>query len=110
MPWFRFTGDARVTLRFRDAECELTFAVLGGAEPWTWVAQRKNNPQHHVVLVRSGNVLGLRVLMEDGFDVPAASPAEKVMQAAVKSGFAEALPDEKRSRQELVRAKRARTR
>ena len=108
MPWFRFIEEARLTLPFKNGSCELTFANLEGDEPWAWVAQRRGVPGKQIVLVRSGNMLGLRVaLREEGFSVPAGSAAERVMFAAVKCGYAEELPDDERWRWELIKARRA---
>ena len=108
MPWFRFIEEARLTLPFKNGSCELTFANLEGDEPWAWVAQRRGVPGKQIVLVRSGNMLGLRVaLREEGFSVPAGSAAERVMFAAVKCGYAEELPDDERWRRELIKARRA---
>ena len=108
MPWFRFIDDARVTLRFRNGTCELNFANLGGADGWAWVAQKSGKSSAQIVLVRRGNVMALQVaLKSEGFDVPAGGPAERIMRAAEKSGYAEELPDEKRWREELIRARAA---
>jgi hypothetical protein len=106
MPWFRFLDEARVTLPFRNGSCDLAFANLDGEDPWSWVAQRRGVPGKQVVLVRRGNMLGLRVaLRESGFGVPAGSAAERVMRAAVKCGYAEELPEDERWRHELLRAR-----
>lgn len=108
MPWFRFIDEVRVTLPFKNGRCELTFANLDGDEPWSWVAQRRGCPDKQIVLVRSGNMLGLRAaLREDGFSVPVGSAAEKVMRAAVKCGYAEELPEDERWRRELLSTRMA---
>lgn len=106
MPWFRFLQDPRVTLSFRNGKCALNFANLGGEESWAWVAYREGEYNRQVVLVRAGNVAGLNDAVRfHGFEVPAGGPGEKIMRAAVKCGFAEGLPEEKRWRDELVRAR-----
>ena len=111
MPWFRFLDDARVTLPFRNGKCALNFANLGGDEGWGWVAYREGEYNAQIVLVRAGNVAGLNdALRIDGFEVPAGGPAEKIMRAAVKCGHAEELPEEKRWREELLRARALATR
>src|SRR5687768_5269365 len=93
MPWFRFIDDARVTLRFRNGACELNFADLGQENGWVWVAQKSGKSPTQIVLVRRENVLALRVaLKSEGFDVPTGSPAERIMRAALKSGYAEDCP------------------
>lgn len=108
MPWFRFTNDARVVLPFRNGGCELTFANVGGELPWAWVAQKRTGSGQQVVLLQTGNIVALRVaLFEEGFCVDAGSAAEKVMQAAVKCGHAEDLPDDERWRRELLSARAA---
>ena len=108
MPWFRFTDETHVTLRFRNGACDLTFANLGGDLSWAWVAQKRDSPAGPVVLVRAANVVALRVaLRETGFSVPSGSAAERVMRAAVKCGYAEELPEEERWRRELLAARRA---
>ena len=108
MPWFRFVDDGRVTLPFRNGKCVLNFANIGGDEGWAWVAYREGDYNARIVLVRAGNVAGLNDAMRiSGFEVSPGSPAEKVMRAAVKCGFAEELPEEKRWRDELVRARAA---
>ena len=105
MPWFRFIDDARVTLRFRNGTCELTFANLRDEPCWAWVATRAGTEP--VVLVRAGNMLGLRAaLREDGFPVEPGSKAERVMHAAVRSGYAEELPDDPRWRREFIMVRR----
>lgn len=107
MPWFRFIGEdgARVTLRFRNGKCELTFANLGNFEAgWAWVAQRDSGAR--IVLVAKPNVMALQsALVWEGFEVAAGSPAERVMRAAVKCRHAEELPEEERWRTELIRAR-----
>ena len=109
MPWFRFIDETHVTLRFRNGACDLTFANLGGEHSWAWVAQKRDSTAEPVVLVRAGNVVALRVaLREAGFSVAAGSAAERVMQAAVKCGYAEELPDDERWRRELLAARAAR--
>jgi hypothetical protein len=106
MPWFRFIDDARVTLRFRNGTCELNFANLGEEDGWAWVAEKRGKPSEQIVLVRRGNIMGLQIaLKSEGFDVPPGSPAERIMRAAVKSGYAEELPDDARWRRELLRAR-----
>ncbi len=106
MPWFRFIGEARVTLHYRNGRCELTFANLGGPDSWAWVAQKDDSRTSQIVLVRRGNVMALQsALMIHGFDVASGSAAERVMFAAVKCGYAEELPDEERWRTELIRAR-----
>jgi hypothetical protein len=106
MPWFRFIGEAQVTLRFRNAPCQLSFANLGEADGWAWVAEKVNSPSPQVVLVRKGNVMALHAaLMVQGFEVEAGTAAEKVMRAATKCGFAEELPEEERWRKELISAR-----
>jgi hypothetical protein len=105
MPWFRFTDDARVTLSFRNGSCELTFANLRDDPCWAWVATRPG--AEPVVLVRAGNMAGLRVaLREEGFAVEPGSKAERIMYAAVRAGHAEELPDDPRWRRELITARR----
>ena len=94
MPRYRFTGDARVTLPFRNGRCDLTFANLDGEDGWAWVARKQAQPGQHIVLVRCGNVTGLHAALSvDGVAVPPDSAAEKVMRAAVKCGFAEELAE-----------------
>ena len=105
MPWFRFIDEAHVTLRFRNGTCELTFANLRDEPCWAWVASRPG--AEPVVLVRAGNMLGLRAaLREDGFNVAPGSKAERVMYAAVRAGYAEELPEDPRWRNELLIARR----
>jgi len=54
----------------------------------------------------AGNVMGLQsALMVRGFEVPAGSPAERIMRAAEKCGHAEELPDDPRWREELIQAR-----
>ena len=109
MPWFRFVDEVRVTLRFRDGACDLTFANLTGDLPWGWVAEKRNSSKPPVVLVRAGNMLGLRVaLRESGFQIETGSVAERIMRAAVRAGVAEELPDDERWREELIAARRKR--
>lgn len=106
MPWFRFIEDARVTLRFKNGVCELTFANLGGEDGWAWVAQKKGKPRDQVVL-RRGNVMALqRALTGEGFGVAAGGAEERIMRAAVRCGFAEELPEEERWRRKLLAARR----
>jgi hypothetical protein len=108
MPWFRFTGDLKVTIPFRNGACDLTFANLGEEPSWAWVARKVDKPAHEIVLHRAPNVMGLRVaLANQGFEVPAGGPAEKVMRAAVKCGYAEELPDDEHWRGELLKARAA---
>jgi hypothetical protein len=107
MPWFRFTDEAHVTLRFRNGACDLTFANLGGDDSWSWVALKRDSSAAPVVLVRASNVVALRTaLRETGFSVEPGSAAERVMRAAVKCGYAEELPDDARWREELIAARR----
>src|SRR5688572_2794416 len=107
MPWFRFTEETQVTLRFRNGTCDLSFANLGGELSWAWVAQKRDSMTDPVVLVRTGNVVALRVaLREDGFRVEFGSAAERVMRAAVRCGYAEELPEDERWRGELIAARR----
>ena len=106
MPWFRFIEEARVTLPFRNGACELTFANLGGENGWAWVARKATKPTDEVVLVRTSNINALQVaLTHRGFEVASGSPAEKIMRAAERCGFAEELPEEERWRKELIRAR-----
>src|SRR5688572_29649247 len=106
MPWFRFIDDPRVTLRFRNGACELNFANLGQDNGWAWVAQKTGKSSGQIVLVRRGNVMALQVaLKSEGFDVPTGSSAERIMRAAVKSGYAEELPEDERWRRELLQAR-----
>ena len=108
MPWFRFIGEdgARVTLPFRNGAIECVFANLGGEEGWAWVAQKKDRPHEHVVLVRCANVMALgHALTAEGFSVEGGSTAERIMRAAVRCGHAEELPEDRRWRRELIRAK-----
>jgi hypothetical protein len=108
MPWFRFIDEANVTLRFRNGVCTLTFANLGGELSWAWIAQKRDSTAEPIVLVRAGNVVGLRVaLREDGFPIASGSAAERVMRAAVRCGYAEELPEDERWRGELIAARRA---
>jgi hypothetical protein len=108
MPWFRFTGDLKVTIPFRNGACELTFANLGEEPSWAWVARKVDKPSQEIILHRAPNVMGLRTALAiRGFEVAAASPAEKVMRAAVKCGFAEELPADERWREELIKTKAA---
>src|SRR5688500_2999809 len=98
MPWFRFIDEANVTLQFRNGSANLHSATLGGRMDGPG-SHRRDKPGPEIVLVRTGNMLGLRsVLRYDGFNVPASSPAERVMRAAVKCGYAEELPDDERWR------------
>ena len=84
----------------------MTFANLAEPDGWAWVAEKKSKRVDRIVLVRRGNIMALRVaLMQEGFDVPTGSAAEKVMRAAVRCGFAEELPDDERWRTELLRAR-----
>ena len=113
MPWFRFIGEegARVTLPFRNGEVRCSFANLGGADGWAWVAERPDKPGQQVVLVRRPNVLALsRAIVGAGFPVESGSAAERVMRAAVKCGCAEELPEDERWRQELLQARAAQRR
>lgn len=111
VPWFRFIEEAKVTLPFRNGRCELTFANLGEGDGWAWVAQKREKPGAQIILVRAANVMALRAaLMTHGFETPAGSPAEKVMRAAVKRGFAEELPDDAHWRRELIVARGRRER
>ena len=108
MPWFRFIEDARRKLSFRDGVCELTFANLPGEDCWAWVAERKEQPSKHVVLLRRPNVMALSdALVRTGFAVESGSAAEKIMRAAERCGYAEELPDDERWRDELLKARRA---
>ena len=108
MPWFRFPGDLKVTLPFRNGACELTFANLGTEPSWAWVARRVDKSSSEITLHRAPNIMGLRVALGiQGFEVAAGSAAEKVMRAAVKCGYAEDLPDDERWRHELLSARAA---
>lgn len=61
-----------------------------------------------IVLVRKGDVMALQIaLKSEGFDVPAGSPGERIMRAAVKSGYAEEFPEDERWRRELLQARDA---
>jgi len=96
VPWFRFIGEdgARVTLRYRNATVELTFANLDtpGAS-WGWVARKPNGAE--IVLVAAPNTMALSAaLMRHGFEVASGSAAEKIMRAAEKCGHAEELPSD----------------
>jgi hypothetical protein len=108
VPWFRFIEEARVTLPFRNGKVELAFANLGGEDGWAWVAECRGTRSKQIVLVRCGNVMALHgALIRDGFAVDAGSPAERIMLAAVKCGFAEELPEDERWRRELIHARAA---
>ena len=106
MPWFRFIDDARRTLRFRNGTCELWLANLGGGEGWAWVAEKAGDPASRVVLVRHCHMPTLKeTLTGSGFQVEADGPAEKVMRAAERCGFAEELPENEQWRRELIAAR-----
>ena len=112
MPWFRFIGEdgARFRLRFRNGDCEFTFANLAHeSDPnndgcWAWVARNRNGAQ--IVLVRRGNVMALQqALTLTGFEVAAGSAAERIMRAAEKARHAEELPGEERWRREIIQCR-----
>lgn len=61
-----------------------------------------------IILVRCGNAMALQsALKTEGVQIPAGTPAERIMLAAVKSEFAEELPDDARWRRELLLARHA---
>lgn len=106
MPWFRFSDEPRMTLRFRNGTCELWLANMGDADGWAWVAEKPGDASSRVVLVKNSHMPSLqKALREDGFPVEAGGVAEKVMRAAVRCGRAEELPEDERWRRELLHAR-----
>lgn len=115
MPWFRFTDDPKIKLRYRNAILVLDFANLQNSpetaadhsdlpDVWAWVAHYEQDPNRRVVITRFGNIRALfDAIRTWGFEVEAGSVAEKIMRAAVKQRLAEDLPDEERWRNEIVR-------
>lgn len=104
MPWFRFTGDVKFEIPFRNGRCELTFSVLTGDQAWAWVARKVDGATSpaEVILCRRGNMLGLRhSLTFDGFPVDAGTAAEKIMLAACRLDRAEKMPDDPAERAAL---------
>ena len=106
--WFRFTDELKVRIPFRNGAVDLTFANLGEEPSWAWVARKVEKPSQEIILHRAPYVVGLRAALSiHGFEVAAASAAERVLRDAVKCVHAEELPADERWREELLKARAA---
>ena len=109
MPWFRFTGDVKFELHYRNCSVVFTIAVLDCEPAWAWVARKVDGTVRpaEVILWRDGNMLALRRRLSiDGFPVDRGTPAAKIMLTSCRCGYSEQLPDDPTTRAALFASRR----
>lgn len=89
MPRYRIVKPIPTPLGFRDGDVYFIDYYAGGKE-WVWYA-RSDATRRGIEIFRAEGADGLERVRRDGFDVPADSLADGLMQSLVRYGCAERL-------------------
>jgi hypothetical protein len=92
MPRYRVIKEIPETLHYTNGKVHFQ-TYFAGNDDWVWHVWREVIDRASVTICRATDGSKLGTLKQSGFEVPAGSPADRIMRSLVLKGYAERIPE-----------------